>query len=130
MTYVDGFVIPVHADRKEAYREMAAKAAPLFREHGAIAVVECWGDDVPHGKVTDFYRAVAAEEGETVVFSWVLWPSREVRDAGNEKIMKDPRMQPDGAMPFDMKRLIFGGFSPFVEEGAKPAPVAATPVSA
>jgi uncharacterized protein YbaA (DUF1428 family) len=110
MAYIDGFVVPVPEGKKEAYREMAAKASEIFREHGATRVVECWGDDVPHGKVTDFYRAVAAEEGETVVFSWVVWPSREARDAGNEKMMADQRMQPGPDIPFDMKRLIFGGF--------------------
>ena len=117
MTYIDGFVIPVRADKKDAYRAMAAQAAPVFREFGALEVVECWGDDVPHGKQTDFYRAVDAQEGETVVFSWIVWPSREVRDAGNKKVMEDPRMQPSGDVPFDMKRLIYGGFTPILHDG-------------
>lgn len=118
MTYIDGFVIPVPAGKKDAYREMAAKAAPVFQEFGALEVVETWGDDVPHGKVTDFYRAVGAEEGENVVFSWIVWPSKEARDEGNKKVMADPRMQPTGDMPFDMKRLIFGGFTPIFQTGS------------
>src|SRR5918912_3734797 len=93
MTYVDGFVIPVPAGKKEAYREMAAKAAPIFREYGATRVVECWGDDVPDGKVTDFKRAVKAEAGEVVVFSWIVWPSKAVRDEGSKKVMEDPRIR-------------------------------------
>ena len=120
MTYIDGFVIPVPAGKREAYRKLAAKAAPIFREHGALEIVECWGDDVPHGKVTDFYRAVDAQENETVVFSWIVWPSREVRDAGNKKVMEDSRMQPGPDVPFDMKRLIFGGFTPILQEGEHP----------
>jgi uncharacterized protein YbaA (DUF1428 family) len=110
MSYIDGFVIPVPADKKEAYREMAAKAAPVFKEHGATRIVECWGDDVPDGKVTDFRRAVKAEPGETVVFSWIVWPSKAVRDEGSRKVMADPRMQMGPDMPFDGKRLIYGGF--------------------
>ena len=116
MTYIDGFVIPVPADRKEDYRKMAAEAGGWFVEHGAERVVECWGDDVPHGKTTDFYGAVKAEEGEGIVFSWVVWPSREARDAGNAKIMADPRMSGKD-MPFDMKRLIVGGFEILVDTG-------------
>jgi len=117
MNYVDGFLIPVPAGKKEAYRAMAAKVAPVFHEHGAARVVECWGDDVPDGKVTDFRRAVKATDGETTVFSWIEWPSKEARDAGNAKIMADPRMKPaDGeAMPFDMQRMIFGGFAPILD---------------
>jgi uncharacterized protein YbaA (DUF1428 family) len=109
--YVDGFVIPVPAGKKEAYRRLAELAAPIFREHGALAVVECWGDDVPVGVLTSFPRAVQCTGDETVVFSWIIWPSREARDAGNAKAMSDPRMQtPDGEIPFDGKRMIFGGF--------------------
>ena len=112
MSYVDGFVAAVPAANRQAYLEHAAKAAPLFTEFGATRVVECWGDDVPRGKQTDFFRAVEAKEDEVVVFSWVEWPSKEARDAGWEKIMADPRMQPGAnPMPFDGKRLIYGGFS-------------------
>jgi uncharacterized protein YbaA (DUF1428 family) len=110
MAYIEGFVIPVPNDRKDAYREMAEKAAKGFMRHGALRLVEAWGDDVPHGKVTDFYRAVAAEEGENIVFSWVVWPSREARSEGMARLMADPEMQPGPDVPFDMKRMIFGGF--------------------
>lgn len=111
MPYVDGFVIPVPKAKREAYRKLAEMAAPIFKEHGALKVVECWGDDVPDGVVTSFPMAVKKEPDETVVFSWIVWPSKEARDAGNAKAMADPRMQlpPEGA-PFDSKRMIFGGF--------------------
>jgi uncharacterized protein YbaA (DUF1428 family) len=118
MAYIDGFVIPVPADRKEEYREMAARIAPFFLECGAERIVECWGDDVPHGKTTDFYGAVKAEEGEAVVFAWVVWPSRAVRDAGSAKMMTDERMKPPSDMPFDAKRMIFGGFETMLDVSA------------
>jgi uncharacterized protein YbaA (DUF1428 family) len=110
MSYIDGFVIPVPTGKKAAYRETCAMAAQVFKEYGATRVVECWGDDVPDGKVTDFKRAVKAESGEGVVFSFIVWPSKEVRDAGNAKIKDDPRMQMGPNMPFDGKRMIWGGF--------------------
>jgi uncharacterized protein YbaA (DUF1428 family) len=110
MGYIDGFVIPVPTGKKAAYQEMCAKAAQVFKEYGATRVVECWGDDVPAGKVTDFKGAVKAEPSETVVFSWVVWPSKDLRDECNKKIMDDPRMQPGPDMPFDGQRMIFGGF--------------------
>ncbi|MBK5263798.1 MAG: DUF1428 domain-containing protein [Alphaproteobacteria bacterium] len=115
MSYIDGFVVPVPAGKKEAYRKMATEMAPIFKEYGAERIVECWGDDLPVGKVNDFRTAVIATEKENVVFSWVVWPSKEARDAGNQKIMADPRMKPAGEMPFDGKRLIFGGFETLVE---------------
>ena len=115
MSYIDGFVIPVPADKKEAYREVAAMAAPIFMEHGATRVVECWGDDVPDGKVTDFKRAVNAEDGENVVFSWITWPSKAARNAGMAKVMADSRMNMGDSMPFDGKRMIFGGFEPLLD---------------
>lgn len=115
MGYTDGFVAPVKDGNKEAYRAMAAKAAPIFREYGATRVVESWGDDVREGKVTDFRRAVKAEEGENVVFSWIEWPSKEARTEGWGKVMADPRMKPDGEMPFDGKRMFWGGFAPILD---------------
>jgi uncharacterized protein YbaA (DUF1428 family) len=116
MNYVDGFVAAVPTANREKFRKHAADAAAVFKEHGALKVVECWGDDVPDGKVTSFLIAVKCEPGETVVFGWIVWPSREVRNAGMEKVMADPRMQPDvNPMPFDGKRMIYGGFEVLVE---------------
>ncbi len=116
MTYVDGFLVPVPTNNKDAYRAMAAKAAPVFRDHGALQMVECWGDDIPAGKTTDFRMAVKAEEGENVVFSWIIWPSKETRDAGMAKVMDDPRMKFDPKdMPFDGQRMIFGGFETLLD---------------
>jgi uncharacterized protein YbaA (DUF1428 family) len=108
--YVDGFVVPVPDGGEEAYRVMAARMAPLFQEHGAIRVVEAIGDDLSDGKVTDYRRAVQAVEGETVVFSWIEWRSKEARNAGWAKVMEDERMKPPGEMPFDTKRMFWGGF--------------------
>lgn len=117
MNYIDGFVVAVPAANKEAYRQMAVEAAPLFKEFGALRIVECWGDDVPEGKVTDFRGAVKAEEDEVVVFSWIEYPSKEVRDAANQKMMADPRMKALGeSMPFDGKRMIYGGFAPLLDQ--------------
>jgi len=116
MGYADGFVAPVPDGKKEAYREMAAKAAAVFKEYGAVRVVESWGDDIPDGKLTDFRRAVKAEDGENVVFSWIEWPSKEARDAAWPKLMEDERMKPDFAnMPFDGKRMFWGGFAPILD---------------
>ena len=116
MGFADGYLVPVKADKKEEYRAIAAKLAPIFREHGANRIVETWADDVPDGKVTDFKGAVKAEPDEVVVFSWVEWPSREARDAGWAKIMADERMKPGEApMPFDGKRMIYGGFAPILD---------------
>ena len=115
MTYVDGYVLAVPTAQRAAYRKIAEDAAIVFKEYGALKVVECWGDDVPDGKLTSFPMAVKCEENETVVFSWIIWPSREARDQGNQKVMADPRMQQTGEMPFDGKRMIFGGFQMIVE---------------
>lgn len=116
MTYIDGYVIPVLKTNRETYLGAAKHAAPIFMEHGALKVVETWGDDVPRGKQTDFYRAVQCTEDETVVFSWIVWPDKAARDAGMAKAMADPRMQPGVApMPFDGKRIIFGGFEVLLE---------------
>ena len=119
MSYIDGFLAPILAGTsEEAYRDFAARAAPLFREHGATRVVEAWEDDVPDGQKTDFRRAVALQEGEKVVFSWIEWPDKATRDAGMKKVMEDPRMQPEamGEMPFDGPRMVFGGFRVLVDE--------------
>ncbi|MFN3579948.1 MAG: DUF1428 domain-containing protein [Pseudomonas sp.] len=116
MVYVDGFVAAVPTANKERYIKHAAEAGVVFKEHGALTFVECWGDDVPEGEVTSFPMAVKAQQDETVVFSWVTWPSRAVREAGMQKVMEDPRMQPEtNPMPFDGKRLIYGGFQSVVE---------------
>jgi uncharacterized protein YbaA (DUF1428 family) len=113
--YIDGFLVPVPKGNKEAYRAMAEKHWPMFKEFGATRMVECWGDDVPKGKLTDFYGAVKAEDGEVVVFSWIAWPDKATRDAGMKKMMEDERMKNMKDMPFDGKRMIFGGFQPIVD---------------
>ena len=112
--YVDGTVIPVPVANKAAYAASAAKMAAVFKEHGATRVVDGWGEDVPDGKVTDFKGAVKATGDETVVFGWIEWPSKDVRDEGWKKVMADPRMHSEKP-PFDGKRMIFGGFSPIVD---------------
>jgi uncharacterized protein YbaA (DUF1428 family) len=121
MSYIQGFLIAVPTANKQAYRDMAAKAAPLFKEFGATRQVETWGDDVPDGKVTDFKRAVKAKPDETVVFSWFEYADKRTRDAAFEKMMRDPRMKEFGSMPFDGQRMIFGGFAPIVEAGTAAA---------
>jgi uncharacterized protein YbaA (DUF1428 family) len=116
MTYVDGFVAAVPTANRETYRKHALAAAEILKKNGAIKVVECWGDDVPEGQVTSFPMAVKRKDDETVVFSWITWPSRQVRDQGMKKAMDDPRMQPGAnPMPFDGKRMIYGGFETIVE---------------
>jgi uncharacterized protein YbaA (DUF1428 family) len=112
MNYVDGFVVAVPTDNREIYKTHAATAAGIFKEHGALRVVECWGDDVPEGKLTSFPMAVKREPTETVVFSWIEWPDKATRDKGMDKVMADPRLSPERTpMPFDGKRMIYGGFS-------------------
>ena len=116
MAYVDGFVIAVPTANKQKFINHAKEGDAVFIEYGATRVLECWGDDVKPGKQTDFQRAVQAKDDETVVFSWIEWPDKATRDAGMEKMMKDPRMDPaTNPMPFDGKRLIFGGFAPVLE---------------
>ncbi len=115
--YADGYIVPVPAGNKEAYRALAAKAAGVFKEYGATRVVEAWGDDVPDGKLTDFKRAVKATGDERIVFSFVEWPDKATRDAGWQQVMKDPRMQPgSNEMPFDGQRMVWGGFAPLLDE--------------
>jgi uncharacterized protein YbaA (DUF1428 family) len=116
MSYIDGIVAAVPTANREQYRKHADDAAKVFREYGAIKIMDCWGDDVPEGKLTSFPLAVKRKEDETVVFSWIVWPSKEARQTAWEKIMADPRMQADkNPMPFDGKRIIYGGFEPIVE---------------
>ena len=116
MSYIDGFVVPVPAGNKEAYLKASRKMTAICKRYGAIRMVECWGDDVPDGKVTDFKGAVKATGDEKIVYSWIEWPSKQARDAAWPKIMQDGRMKPDHAnMPFDGKRMIYGGFMPIVD---------------
>ena len=117
MTYIDGFVAAVPQENKQAYLDHVRKASRLFKDHGATRMVENWGDDVPLGKVTDFHRSVQKRDGEAVLFSWVEWPSKDVRDYGTKALEQDDRMK-TLAMPFDGQRMIYGGFSPIVEEGS------------
>lgn len=121
MTYVSGFVIPVPNDRKEDYRRMAEEAAAMFRDYGALEMMEAWGEDVRDGTVTDFRRAVQADEGETVVFSWIVWPDRKTADAVEKRMEADDRMKPPEDAPFDMTRMIYGGFAPIFQMGRKGA---------
>jgi len=116
--YVDGFIAPVRVDRRDDYLAMARTTSAIFREHGALRIVENWGDDVPDGKVTDYPRAVAAEGDEAVVYSWIEWPDKPTRDAAWQKIMTDERMTPDGGMPFDMGRMLHAGFVPVLDRSA------------
>ena len=116
MSYVDGFVLAVPKQNLEAYKALARQAGDVWKEHGALAYVECVADDVPHGELTSFPRAVMAKEDEVVVFSWAVYPSRADRDAILKKVMADPRLKHDPAsMPFDGKRMFWGGFQPFIE---------------
>ena len=114
-SYVDGFVVPVPDGKLDAYKALAQKAAKVFREHGALRDIEAIASDVPKGEVTDFYRAVKAEDGETVVFSFLEWPDKATRDEGWKKIMEDERMKPDGDMPFAGQRMFWGGFEPIFD---------------
>ncbi|GHF92814.1 DUF1428 domain-containing protein [Thalassotalea marina] len=109
MQYIDGFVTAVPTENKEKYIAHAKEASDLLKKYGALKLVECWGDDVPEGKLTSFPMAVKCKPEETVVFSWVVWPSKDVRDRGMEAVVADPLMKVM-EMPFDTKRIIFGGF--------------------
>ena len=114
--YIDGFVAAVPTANREKYRKHAETAAAVFKEHGALKVVECWGDDVPDGKLTSFPLAVQRKDDESVIFSWIAWPSRSARDTGMKKAMDDPRLSPEkNPMPFDGKRMIYGGFETIVD---------------
>ena len=118
MAYVDGYVIAVPVANKAQYIKLAMESAEVFKDHGAISVVENWGDDIPDGVLTSFPLAVRCEDDETVVFSWVTWPSKAIRDEGMKNAMSDERLagwSPE-SMPFDGKRMIFGGFETIVNE--------------
>ena len=116
MAYIDGFVAAVANDKKQAFLDHARMAAQVFKRHGALGTVENWGDDVPEGTLTSFPMAVQCKPGETVVLSWIVWPSKEARNAGMAKVMEDPEMAADtNPMPFDGKRLIYGGFETILE---------------
>lgn len=120
MTYIDGFVIPCPTENRDKFIEHARTADAMFIEMGALRITECWGDDVPEGKTTDFRMAVKAQEDETVIFSWIEWPDKATRDAAMARMMDpanaDPRMDPaKNPMPFDGKRMIFGGFETVVD---------------
>jgi uncharacterized protein YbaA (DUF1428 family) len=123
MSYIDGFVAAVPTANKEKYRRHAATSVAMFKEFGATRQVESWGDDVPDGKVTDFKGAVKAKPDETIVFSWLEYPDKATRDKANKKMMDDPNMKELGAqMPFDGKRMIFGGFTPINDSGEAASP--------
>ena len=122
--YVDGFVVPVPEGKREAYRAMAAKMAKVFRDFGASRVIESIADDVQHGQVTDFYRAVKAEDGETIVFSFIEWPDKAARDQAWGKIMADESLKPEGEMPFSGQRMFWGGFEKMVDTAQREAALA------
>ena len=130
--YTDGFVVPVPEAKREDYRQLAAKMAKVFRQHGATRVIEAFGDDVSKGEVTDFYRAVKAEDGEGVVFSFIEWPDKQTRDTAWEKIMSDESLKPEGEMPFSGQRMFWGGFEKIVDtaQGQSAQQTSSTPVTA
>ena len=128
--YTDGFVVPVPESNRDAYRELASKMAKVFRQHGASRVIEAIADDVDHGKVTDYYRAVKAEDGETIVFSFIEWPDKATRDEAWQKIMADESLKPEGDMPFAGQRMFWGGFEKILDTADQPPIQAASPATA
>lgn len=121
MSYIDGFVIPVPDENRTTFIEHARIFDSMLIEHGALRIMECWGESVPDGKLTDFRRAVQATAGESVIFSWIEWPDKATRDAAHakmEELMRSNQLDPVlQGMPFDGKRMIFGGFEPVLELG-------------
>jgi len=116
MAYVDGFVLGVPRANLDAYKEIARAAGAVWKEHGALSYVECIGDDTPYGELTSFPRAVQAKEDEVVIFAWITYPSRDARDEINAKVIEDPRLADSMEnTPFDSRRMIYGGFEPFLE---------------
>lgn len=121
MSYIDGFIAAVPNDQKDAYKKYAQKIWPIFQQNGALAMWECWGDDVPEGEVTSFSMSVKAKDDETVVFAWTVWPDKETRDAGWAKLGEEGEIQNTlMVMPFDGKRMIYGGFAPMLQCGTMP----------
>ena len=117
MTYVDGFILPLPKGKEDEYRKLAETFASKSKAQGALGTIEAVGDNLEHGHTTDFFRAVQATDNENVVFSFILWPDKETRDRGWEKIMADPEMQPGAQpMPFDGKRMFWGGFEPILDK--------------
>ena len=129
-SYADGFVVPVPEEKRDAYQALAAKMAKVFRQHGANRVIEAIADDVPRGEVTDFYRAVKAEDGETVVFSFIEWPDKAARDEAWQKIMADESLKPEGDMPFSGPRMFWGGFEKIVDTADQQVPQSPSPIAA
>ncbi len=118
MSYIQGFLIAVPTINKEAYVALAVESAPIFKEYGALRIVESWGDSVPDGEQTDFKRAVKAQEDETVVFSWIEWPDKETYEGAVKKMETDERWAQMPEMPFDGKRMMWAGFEPVFESGS------------
>ena len=130
-SFTDGMIVPVVAEKRDAYRELASKMAKVFQEHGATRVVESLADDVKHGKVTDFYRAIKAEDGETIAFSFIEWPDKATRDRAWEKIVGNESLRPQGELPFNGKRMFWGGFEKIVDtREEQAAPIPSAPISA
>ena len=129
-SYTDGIIVPVKEAKREGYRAMASKMAKVFRQHGASRVIESLADDVSHGKVTDFYRAVKAEDGETIAFSFIEWPDKATRDEAWGKIMNDESLRPEGEMPFDGKRMFWGGFDKIVDTAQEQVSQSQAPITA
>lgn len=119
MSYVDGFVIPVPRSQKDAYLAMARQVGPIMREYGALEVVECWGDGDPSNGSPGFRSAVAADKDEEIVLSWILWPDKVIRDAGNAAALSDARLHLDQHPLFNPKRMICGGFTPILRLGGE-----------
>lgn len=117
MHYVQGFVVPVPEQQRDAYQSMAEQAAAFFIEHGAIRLVEAWGDEIPDGKVTDFKRSVQTQDDEVVVFAWIEWPDKATCEAAAKRMESDERFKMPTEMPFDGKRMIRAGFTPFLDIG-------------
>jgi len=113
--YIDGYVLPVPAANREAYRELAQRMLPLFQEFGALRVVEAWSAETPDGEVTDYNRATHKKDDEAVVYSWIEWPDKATRDAGWARMMEDERMKPPTEPPFDGQRMMWGGFVPILD---------------